>query len=745
MMAPRMRLVRFAFALVGVAFALPAAAQITEPTINDGQLLMQLASQNTNGSDYTLLNHDQRRDFFNLANCQCQTPVFVKTQLVNKPTGSLPSHPVHFWVGQNCSILDSTMRASSCAQFPALDKKVPDFDPNFQALQFTANQLMFPLAPTTCTSTNGSSNTVFGFIDSNGDTFPDNGGNFQLEDENGAALTILFDTEPPSPVKSPSAVGVNNGFRVSWTVIDSDVSDLRGYQVLCRSMATGKALFNKPTASPEYKRAQDITGCNPLGTTAGPDGGVAVDAGTAGDAGTDDDAAFEALDPKFICSDLQSGGNANSARIDLGDGSNIDEGAADDGIIAKIVAIDNARNGGAATTGNSGPPVPAVDAWNYYHQQNGQADGGYCFVATAAYGDYDHPYVKVLRRFRDETLAPTAWGRDTIAWYYAHSPPWADFLRAHPVARVTAAILLFPVVFVAAVWNDGGVVGLLALVLGVYGLVRWRRRRVVRLAAAAAALIAVVGIGGRAHAQTWLDEDEMQNEPTGPKAPNWAFEIKLGPYFPHIDDEAGLKGSPYATTFGSGSSLMAQIELDHYFFHPLGELGIGISAGYMSNSAQAFIQASDDAGNPLPMPKCTDNTSMCRSADSTGFTMYPLALLAVYRFTMIADRSVIPVVPYAKLGLSYYIWRMTNFTGGTSSFNGNDGAGGTLGWQGTIGLSIRAERLDPESARALSSDLGVDHIGFFAELTFADVSGLGMDKKLHVGDTTWAAGLNFEF
>src|SRR5262249_17702840 len=203
----------------------------------------------------------------------------------------------------------------------------------------------------------------------------------------------------------------------------------------------------------------------------------------------------------------------------------------------------------------------------------------------------DHPYVKVLRRFRDETLAPTAWGRDFIAWYYAHSPPWADFLRAHPVARVTAAVLLFPVVVVAAVWNAAGLVGLLALVPGGYPLVRWRRRRVVRLAAAATVLFALVGLGGRAHAQAWLDEDEIQNEPTGPKPPNWTFELKLGPYFPHIDDEPGLKSSPYTTTFGSGNTLMFQVELDRYFFHPLGELGIGLSARYMSHTAPALIPA----------------------------------------------------------------------------------------------------------------------------------------------------------
>src|SRR5262249_53912206 len=141
---------------------------------------------------------------------------------------------------------------------------------------------------------------------------------------------------------------------------------------------------------------------------------------------------------------------------------------------------------------------------------------------------------------------------------------------------------------------------------------------------------------------------------------------------------------------------------------------IGFSAGYMSNSAKAFIQTTDDMGNPVA--KCTDNTPTCRSADDTGFRVFPLALLAVYRFTMISDRTVVPLVPYAKLGLSYYIWRMSKGNGDTSSIMGNDASGATLGWQGSLGLSFRVDRLDPDAAKEMSTELGVDHVGFFAEV-----------------------------
>ena len=45
-----------------------------------------------------------------------------------------------------------------------------------------------------------------------------------------------------------------------------------------------------------------------------------------------------------------------------------------------------------------------------------------CYVATAVYGSYDCPEVWTLRRFRDNTLAATWYGRAFIHTYYAISP-----------------------------------------------------------------------------------------------------------------------------------------------------------------------------------------------------------------------------------------------------------------------------------------------------------------------------------
>lgn len=51
-----------------------------------------------------------------------------------------------------------------------------------------------------------------------------------------------------------------------------------------------------------------------------------------------------------------------------------------------------------------------------------QESKGGCYVATAVYGSYDCPQVWTLRRYRDNVLAKTWYGRAFIRMYYAVSP-----------------------------------------------------------------------------------------------------------------------------------------------------------------------------------------------------------------------------------------------------------------------------------------------------------------------------------
>lgn len=57
-----------------------------------------------------------------------------------------------------------------------------------------------------------------------------------------------------------------------------------------------------------------------------------------------------------------------------------------------------------------------------YDKKKKKDSSGGCYVATCVYGSYDCPEVWTLRRFRDDTLDATWYGRLFIKCYYAISP-----------------------------------------------------------------------------------------------------------------------------------------------------------------------------------------------------------------------------------------------------------------------------------------------------------------------------------
>ncbi len=56
---------------------------------------------------------------------------------------------------------------------------------------------------------------------------------------------------------------------------------------------------------------------------------------------------------------------------------------------------------------------------------------GPCYIATLVYGDYDHPQVRILRRFRDRVLLTSRPGRLFVRCYYRWSPRVVRMLRGH--------------------------------------------------------------------------------------------------------------------------------------------------------------------------------------------------------------------------------------------------------------------------------------------------------------------------
>jgi hypothetical protein len=210
-------------------------------------------------------------------------------------------------------------------------------------------------------------------------------------------------------------------------------------------------------------------------------------------------------------------------------------------------------------------------------------------------------------------------------------------------------------------------------------------------------------------------------------------ELKFGPYKPNIDSEFTNGAHPYEDIFGKdGTSLMIQGELDLQLWHRFGSLGVGLASGFFTNTGHGLVTSTSQP-----------------SADEAALTIIPIELLAVYRFDVLT-RWRVPFVPYGKIGLCYYIWWMTAGGGELSSFTTADGSktedarGGTFGWKGVLGLAFQLDVIDPDAARGMDSELGINHSYLFWEYGHTAVSGLS-GNGLHLGDNNWAAGIGFEF
>jgi hypothetical protein len=257
---------------------------------------------------------------------------------------------------------------------------------------------------------------------------------------------------------------------------------------------------------------------------------------------------------------------------------------------------------------------------------------------------------------------------------------------------------------------------------------------------ALALLVLALGAPGLAHAQNpnepigggQLQPLELGERQNFRSPQHWAMELRFGPYRPDVDSEFSNGSRPYTEFFGTGSSFLFSVELDYQIWHGFGSLGVGGSVGWFSDSAKACLPGS-----------CNTRSQ----ADDSSINIVPFTLLAVYRFDVPAMRWNIPLVPYGKFGLAYDIWWITDASGDVATFGGgkDTARGGTFGYVAAGGLALLLDWLDPGSAVSLDSELGINHTYLFFEVYSAVVNGLGSKNALHVGDTTWSAGLAFEF
>jgi hypothetical protein len=272
-----------------------------------------------------------------------------------------------------------------------------------------------------------------------------------------------------------------------------------------------------------------------------------------------------------------------------------------------------------------------------------------------------------------------------------------------------------------------------ALLLVAAGLLLARlcRRRVARSTARAALLVFAFELltPGLAAAQGFhADEQSLSAQPvpgSTPSAASWNLELRFGPYRPDVDSEFASRGSdarPYQQIFSSSSHLLSQLEIDRQASHRLGTWAVGLSVGYTAASAAALA---------------ADLTT--RTGDTTSLTIIPLGISAVYRADWLRRFEAIGIVPYLNAGLDCAFWSISD------TAKSSDTTGKTFGWHLGGGVSVDLTSMDPDAERTMDAETGVNQIAAFFEVMRLALDGFGSGSVLHVGDTTWVAGLMLEF
>lgn len=200
--------------------------------------------------------------------------------------------------------------------------------------------------------------------------------------------------------------------------------------------------------------------------------------------------------------------------------------------------------------------------------------------------------------------------------------------------------------------------------------------------------------------------------------------LSVGRYTPNVDAE--LSGAtPYEDVFGGGG-WMVRPKVAWVIPEPYGELSLGLSVGWFSDGANAFVEGSD-----------------ARSGGETGIRLIPVTGTVGLRTDWLAERLELPVEPYLELGLSYTFWRIRRGDGSVARWGDARGEGGSPGVVGVLGVALALEAFDEVSRRSLRNNFGVHGTDLFFEWRYDRTLDAG--SRLRVGDSTWQAGLQISF
>ncbi|HEX7597782.1 MAG TPA: fibronectin type III domain-containing protein, partial [Polyangia bacterium] len=261
----------------------------------------------------------------------------------------------------------------------------------------------------------------------------------------------------------------------------------------------------------------------------------------------------------------------------------------------------------------------------------------------------------------------------------------------------------------------------IALVTALLMVGAWRRHRWRKAGGIAMALFLASGASARAQDQAAKINDDWAANPSAQRTaspPDWGFELGVSLYRPAVDSEFSNGLHPYADTFGTSRHLMSEVEFDRYIGHRIGSWGAGLRIGYCKLTGTA-----------------TYSDGVTPSGDDTSLRLIPFSLSALYRADGLPGLRVVPLIPYAKAGLDAMMWTATR-SGDSASHTGL-----TLGWHLAAGMALGLNSLGLGSVKP--GEIAGPGALFF-EWDYSAINGLGMSGELHMGDSTWVAGLMFD-
>jgi len=392
---------------------------------------------------------DELEDGINLEECQGDCTITMRYSY----SGSLSAGDLYVYIGTGCDLKENRDEGDC---FPAYEDLPLETLGN---IEIHPAWIVDPLSDIpACTEGEGASDVYFLVLaDDSAETVV-----YQV------VFTVDYDTEPPEPPVDISA-GYGEGLiSVSWEVADEDFpEEWANFYVMCwGGGATPDGDEPGPEPVPDAVTDPDVVDVADVDDAleedaagdAAPDTVDAADVAADPDAGADTgtDPATDGSTPEgcpsggFVEGDPYDEAYACSSRLGSTSRSYDLTGLTNDQPYkVSVVAVDEFGNKSDVGVVVCATPSAVDDFWEVYKKAGGGDDGGFCFVATAAFGDYGHPAVRWLRLLRDEVIAPLPGGGRVVDAYYEMSPSAAVWIRDHAGARLAVRAALWPVALAA--------------------------------------------------------------------------------------------------------------------------------------------------------------------------------------------------------------------------------------------------------------------------------------------------------